>query len=90
MGLYGNLALKVSRDFRNVADFSFFVLFIIWKFKALARVDNNFLSWMPFEQQSLMSQSSCPKKNVSRPKHSVQANEIKLYLQNRYLLINFP
>ena len=84
------LTLKVSRDFRNVADFSFFVLFIIWKFKALARVDNNFLSWMPFEQQSLMSQSSCPKKNVSRPKHSVQTNEIKLYLQNRYLLINFP
>ena len=30
------LTLKVSRDFRNVADFSFFVLFIIWKFKALA------------------------------------------------------
>ena len=64
--------LRVSRDFRNVADFSFFVLFIIWKFKALARVDINFLSWMPSGNKA--SQSSCPKKNVNCPKHSVQTN----------------
>ena len=47
--------LNVSRDFRNVVDFSFFVLFIIWKFKALAGVDINFLSWMPFGQQASQS-----------------------------------